>query len=101
MTTTLAVQQQALILAALAAFNILAFKKGDEKNRVLFWVFAAVGDIIIGLNFAAGTAQYSSQWVIGVLIVCLGLYCLTHFLTWAIGLWRKSRTNSGDKKEGN
>ena len=100
MSTTLAVQQQALILAALLAFNVLAFKKGDEKNRVLFWVFAAVGDIIIGLNFAGGTVQYSSQWVIGVLIVSVGLYCLTHFMTWAIGTWRKSRNNSGDKKEG-
>jgi hypothetical protein len=97
MTTTLAVQQQALILAALLAFNVLAFKKGDDKSRILFWVFAAVGDIIIGFNFAAGTAQYSSQWVIGVLIVCVGLYCLTHFLMWAVGFMRKQR-NSGDKK---
>jgi len=97
MTTTLAVQQQALILAALLAFNVLAFKKGDDKGRILFWVFAAVGDIIIGLNFAAGTAQYSSQWVIGVLIVCVGLYCLTHFLMWAVGFMRKQR-NSVDKK---
>jgi hypothetical protein len=97
MTTTLAVQQQALILAALLAFNVLAFKKGDDKGRILFWVIAAVGDIIIGLNFAAGTAQYSSQWVIGVLIVCVGLYCLTHFLMWAVGFMRKQR-NSVDKK---
>jgi hypothetical protein len=99
MTTTLVVQQQALILAALLAFNVLAFKKGDEVHRVLFWVFAGVGDIIIGFNFAAGTAQYSSQWVIGILIVCVGLYCITHFLTWAVGLWRKSRGKPEDKKE--
>jgi len=99
MTTSLAVQQQALILAALAAFNVLAFKKGDEKGRILFWVFATVGDIIIGLHFATGTAQYSSQWVIGVLIACVGLYCLTHFLVWAVGFMRKPRKSEGKKED--
>ena len=98
MTTILAVEQQGLIFAVLLAFNILAFVEGDKRNMI-FWVFAAVANIIIGLHFASGTAEYSSQWTLGFLIGLLGLYGLTHFAMWAIGNYRKKNNTRKDRKE--
>jgi len=51
------------------------------------------------LNFAAGTKEYSSQWLLGFLIALLGLYGLTHFAMWAIGNYRKKNNTRKDRKE--
>ena len=75
-------------IALLIAINALVFWQGEK--RIFLWVLAAIGDIIIGLSFAASDSQWSITWTLGFLIVILGLYCLTRFAMWAVGVYKKS-----------
>jgi hypothetical protein len=76
-------------IALLIALNILAFWQGGK--RMFLWVLAALADIICGLLYAATDTQWSMTWILGFIIAILGLYCLTNFALWALGIMNKSR----------
>jgi len=81
----------------LIALNALMFWQADERN--FLWVLGAIGNIILGLNYAAGSVQYSAVWMIGFLVAILGLYDLTMFAKWAISNYRKKNKAPISKKE--
>jgi hypothetical protein len=81
----------------LIAFNALMFWQAEERK--FLWVLGAVGNIILGLNYAAGSVQYSAVWMIGFLVTILGFYDLTVFAMWAIGNYRKKNKAPISKKE--
>lgn len=101
MTALVAEMQQWLAFALLVALNTLVFwQTGLDKPRNFFWVIGAIVNIIVGLQFAATDTEWSITWTLGFLIVILGLYCLTRFTMWAVGVYKKSRQSPGDKREG-
>ena len=72
-----AVSETALImliiaLVILALFNALAF----WQRHVFLYILVAIGDIVFGLYYAASGTVYETQWVLGVLVVILGLFCM-------------------------
>ena len=85
-------------ISLLIAINALIFWQGEK--RIFLWVLAAIGDIMIGLSFAASDSQWSITWTLGFLIVILGLYCLTRFAMWAVGVYKKSHQSPAAKREG-
>jgi hypothetical protein len=79
----------------LIAWNALIFWQGEKRQ--FLWVLGFLANCILGLEYAAGSAEYSAVWMIGFLITILGIYCLTHFAMWAIGNYKKKSQNNGGK----
>lgn len=66
-------------LTILALFNALAF----WQRHIFLYILVAIGDIVFGLYYAfqtdpfTGTAAMNTPtWVIGILVVVLGFFCL-------------------------
>ena len=72
MTPLIALLQTIVELAILALFNALAF----WQRHIFLYILVAIGDIVFGLYYAASGTVYGTVWVLGVLIVILGLFCL-------------------------
>ena len=56
----------------IVAFNALAFW---QKNAFLY-LMACPLNLVYGLSLASGSTVASTQWVMGVIIAIIGLFCL-------------------------
>ena len=62
------------------AISALAFWKGDE----FLYILAAIVDWVYGLTFAATKTVYSAEWVEGLIVFFIGMYCLYYVVAKAL-----------------
>lgn len=82
-------------MIALTAFviilgmNLLTF----TKERIFLWALMAPVNITFGFYFATESLE-RYQWIAGVSIAILGLYCLYQSALAGLGLLKKGRENA-------
>jgi hypothetical protein len=83
-------------MIALSAFiviiliNALAFSQDGKPDCVFLFALMAPVDIVYGLYFA-GTSLARYEWVAGVAVAVIGIFCLFRAVTIGLGLYRAKR----------
>jgi hypothetical protein len=72
MTAIATNMEMIFVFMVIAALNALAF----WQRHIFIYLIVVPADIVYGLYLAAGATLYDSEWIEGVVIAVIGLFCL-------------------------